>query len=77
MHAILYLPAINASPTNYGTARQFLTQVKAIAEAPGLTCTDLVLDHVIYAKVLEVLKNPNNVDLKEFINPRMSGFHAC
>ena len=51
--------------------------MKAIAEAPGLTCTDLVLDHVIYIKVLEVLKNPNNVDLKEFINPRMGGFHAC
>ena len=77
MHDILYLPSINASPTKYGTVQQFFTQVNAIAEAPGSICTDLVLDHVIYAKALEVLKNLNNVDLKEFINPRMGGFHGC
>ena len=51
--------------------------MKAKAKALGLTCTDLVLDHVIYAKALEVLENPNNADLKEFINLRMGGFHAC
>ena len=51
--------------------------MKAKAEALGLTCTDLVLDHAIYAKALEVLQNPNNADLKEFINLRMGGFHAC
>ena len=51
--------------------------MKAKAEALGLTCTDLVLDHAIYAKALEVLQNTNNADLKEFINLRMGGFHAC
>ena len=39
--------------------------MKVKAEALGLTCTDLVLDHAIYAKALEVLQNPNNADLKE------------
>ena len=51
--------------------------MKARAEALGLTCTDLVLDHAIYAKALEVLQNTNNADLKELINLRMGGFHAC
>ena len=51
--------------------------MKAKVEALGLTCTDLVLDHAIYAKASEVLQNPNNTDLKEFINLRMGGFHAC
>ena len=36
-----------------------------------------MLDHGIYAKALEVLQSPNNADLKEFINFRMGGFHAC
>ena len=51
--------------------------MKAKTEAVGLTCTDLVLDHSIYVKTLQGLQNPNNVDLKEFINLRMGGFHAC
>ena len=66
-----------SSPTKYDTVQEMLTQVKAKAEALGLTCTNLVLDHSIYAKTLEVLQNPNNADLTELINLRMGGFHAC
>ena len=54
-----------------------MAQLKAKEEAPGLTCTYLVLDHAIYSKALEVLQNPNNADLKEFINLRMGSFHGC
>ena len=50
--------------------------MKAKAEKLSLTCTGLVLDYAIYAKALEVLQNPNNADLKDFINLRMGGFHA-
>ena len=50
--------------------------MKAKAEALGLACTDLVLDHAIYANALEVLQNPNNADLKEFVNLRMGGFYV-
>ena len=60
IHDIHYLPAINSSPTKYDTVQEILTQVKAKAEALGLTCTNLVPDHGIYAKALEVLQNPNN-----------------
>ena len=47
-----------------------------MAETLCLTCTDLVLDHTIYSKALNVLQNPNNGDLKEFINPKMGGFNV-
>ena len=77
IHDIHYLQALNSTPTKYDTVQEILTQVKAKAEALGLICTDLVLDHAIYAKALEVLQNSNNADLKEFINLRMDGFHAC
>ena len=77
IHDIHYLPAINSSPTKYDTVKEILTQVKANAEALGVTGTDLVLDHAKYAKALQVLQNPNNVDLKKFINHRMGGFDAC
>ena len=77
MHDIPYLAAINALPKKYYTVQEILTQVKAKAKALGLTCTDFVLDHKIYAKDLEVLQNPNNANLKDFINLRIRGFHAC
>ena len=35
------------------------------------------MDHAIYAKALEVMVNPINQDLHNFINLRMGGFHAC
>ena len=54
-----------------------LVQVKAKASAMGLLATDLVLGHAIYMKALEVLHNRKNAELRDFINLRMGGFHAC
>ena len=46
-------------------------------ESTWFNLSDFVLDHKIYAKDLEVLQNPNNANLKDFINLRISGFRAC
>ena len=54
-----------------------LDQVKAKAEKLNLPCTDLVLDHAIYSKALEVINDTKNDQLRDFINLRMGGFHAC
>ena len=54
-----------------------LNQVGAKSNQLGLTCTDLVLDHAIYSKALEAINNPINQHLKDVINLRMGGFHAC
>ena len=59
------------------TVQEVLRQVKAKAESLGLESTDLVFDHAIYAKAVEVLTNPANKDLQSFINLRMGPFHAC
>ena len=77
MHDFHYLPAIISSPTKYDTVQEVLTQMKDKAEALGLPCTDLELDHAIYAKAFEFLQNSNNANLKEFINLRTGGFYAC
>lgn len=36
-----------------------------------------MLDDVIYSKALEVINHPQNADLRDFINLRLGGFHAC
>ena len=58
------------------TVQEVLRQVKAKAESLGLESTDLVFDHAIYAKAVEVLTNPANKDLQSFINLLMDPFHA-
>ena len=73
---VVYLPSIAESPTKMSTVQEILLQVKAKAEAIGLDETDLVLDHAIYKPALEVIMDPQNVDLKGFVNLRMGGFHA-
>ena len=77
IHDIHYLPVINQSPTKFDTVQKMLVQVKAKVNALGLLATDLVLDHSIYMKALAVLHNPKNAKLRDFINLRMGGFHAC
>ena len=47
------------------------------SESLGLRSPDLVLDHAIYAKALEVMNIPALRHLKNYINLRMGGFHAC
>ena len=39
--------------------------------------TDLVLDHEIYAKAVEILMIEKLTDLRTFINIRMGGFHMA
>lgn len=77
LHDIHYLPTIDQSPTKVETVHEILLQVKAKSENLGLRYADLVLDHAIYCKALEVLSNPEKADLKSFINLRMGPFHAC
>ena len=76
-HSVYYLPIINQSPTRFDTVQEVLFQVKEKSESLGLSSTDLVLDHAIYAKGLEVMNNPALSHLKNYINLRMGGFHAC
>ena len=51
--------------------------MKSKSQAIGLHCSDLVLDHAIYSKALEILQNPNYTELKQFLNLRLGGFHVC
>ena len=54
-----------------------LNQVKAKANKLNLNYTDLVLDHAIYSKALEVVNNPENANMRDAISLRVGGFHAC
>ena len=73
---VFYLPSIDKSPTKTSTVYEVLLQVKAKAEKLSNTEADLVLDHVIYYKALLILMELKNIQLKNFINLRMGGFHA-
>ena len=59
------------------TVQEVLREIKAKPESLGFESTDLVFDHAIYAKAVEVLTNPANKDLQSFINLRMGPFHGC
>ena len=54
-----------------------LKQYKQKAEALNLNKTDLVLDHAIYTKAVEIVMNEKFTDLEIFINIWMGGFHAA
>ena len=43
----------------------------------NLNETDLVLDHAIYPKAVEIVMNEKFTDLRTFISIPMSGFHAA
>ena len=73
---IYYLPTINKSPTKMDTVQEILFQVKAKSEALNLTAADLVLDHAIFCKALDIMMDPRNLELRNFINIRMGGFHV-
>ena len=55
---------------------KFLHLGKAKADTLQLTEVDLVLDHVICCKILEILSNPMSSSLKNTISLRMQRFHA-
>ena len=75
-HSVHYLPSIDKPPTEMSTIQEILKQIKVKSEAIGLESADAVFDHAIYAKALEVILNPKNSEMNEFINLRMGGFHA-
>ena len=70
-----YLPSIAQPPTKINTVQEVLCQVKEKAEALKNKEADFVLDHVIYCKALEVIMNPRNLELCNFVNFRMGAFH--
>ena len=71
-----YLPMIRGSPTKMETVKDVLVQCKEKATQLGLSETDLVLDHAIYCKAVEIITDDRHTDLRDFINLRMGGFHA-
>ena len=73
---ISYLPSNNDSPTKYEVVQEVLLECQAKAETLNLDVADLVLDHAIYCKALDILLKEGNESLKSFINLRMGGFHA-
>ena len=76
-HVVGYLPTIRKSPTKNDTVQEVLLLCKEKAESLNLTETDLVLDHAIYSKAVEIIMMERNADLRAFVNLRMGGFHAA
>ena len=54
-HQVAYLPMKADSPTKYSTIYEMLIQTKQKAESLNLDQTDLVCDHAVYSKALEVV----------------------
>ena len=75
-YVVGYLPTIGSSPTKMETVKEVLLQCKEKAQELNLSETDLVLDHAIYSKAVEIIMEEQHVDLRKFINLRMGGFHA-
>ena len=71
-----YLASIAQPPTKISTVQEVLCQVKQKAEALKNKEADLVLDHAIYCKVLEVIMDTRNLQLRNFVNLRIGAFHA-
>ena len=53
------------------TVQEVVRQYKEKAERLNLSETDLVLDHTIYSKAVEVIMNEKYSDLRSFINLRI------
>ena len=49
VHNVHYLPSIDQSPTKLDTVQEILNQLKAKIVQLGLGCTDLILEHAIFA----------------------------
>ena len=71
-----YLPSIAQPPTKISTIQEALFQVKEKAEALKNKEADLVLNHAIYCKALELIMDPRNLELCNFVNLRMGAFLA-
>ena len=71
-----YLPSVAQPPTKISTLQEVLCKVKEKAETLENKEADLVLEHAIYCKVLEVIMGTINLELRNFVNLRMDAFHA-
>ena len=69
-----YLTMIRSSPTKMETVKEVLVQCKEKATQLGLPEIDLVLDHAIYCKAVEIIMDDRHTNLRDFINLRMGGF---
>ena len=73
---MFYLLSIAQPPTKISTVEEVLYQVNQKAEVLKNKKADLVLDHAIYCKALEVIMDPRNIGLCNFVNLRMGTFHV-
>ena len=71
-----YLQSIGQPPTKIRTVQEVLCQIKEKAEALKNKKVDLVLDNAIYCKSLEVMMDPRNLELCNFVNLRVRAFYA-
>ena len=62
------MPNIAQPPTKISTVQELLCQVKEKTEALKNKETDLTVDQAIYCKVLEVIMDPRNLELRNFVN---------
>ena len=76
-HIVRYLPTTCLSSTKMDVALEVLKQRNQKAEALNINETDLVLDHAICAKEVEIVMNEKFTDLRTFMNIRMGGIHAA
>ena len=54
-HKVTFLPTINNPATEMCTIKEMLNQIQQRSEILKIDEVDLVLDHAIYAKTLEIL----------------------
>ena len=75
-HTDSYLPSINQSPTRMDTVLEVLKVTVQKAKKLFLEEVDIIFDHAIYSKALEIIMNPIHEDLRAFCNIRMGPFDA-
>ena len=72
---VVYLLSVNKSPTKMAAVNEVLYLVKVKADPLELAKVELVLDHTIHCKALEIISNPMKSNLKNAINLRKGGLH--
>ena len=70
-HIVSFLPVINQTPTELHTVHEVPQKVKRKTEILNVQSADLVLDHAVFTKVLDVLNDPANEDMKASISIRI------
>ena len=74
---VTFLLSINQLPTKLSGIVEIVKQLKLKSQALSLKEVDLVADHAIFSKLLEVITG-SDPEARSLINLRMGGFHiAC